>query len=373
MPKKNLLFIPHTAPTGMLVTRGEALARGMAGDFHVHLLSWHYDSLEQGSPFRRSISRLLGVTKRAEVYPKDDVTVIVTPFLYIRRSGTEAIRWVNTVIANRIIRRFGVGVVINELALVNSRDLARPYLIDIVDLPNPREMKRWSGQAVHALGITTITAGLSEELRKYGMDAEVIGNGADLSRVRRASGDRVRLDYGLEGRFVIGYIGNHAEWSGLLFLLDVFKNVKAVIPEAALFIVGPGSEIPRAKAKTRCEGIEDVTFTGAVEASSVPAYFKAIDLAVLPFELDPHANLSFPIKVIEYAAARKTVVATPIRVLREIALPNVHLVPPDLDWWVDAIIGLRDSQWQAAWDKQIEEFDWRNISQRMTALVQSRI
>ena len=373
MPKKNLLFIPHTAPPSTLVVRGEALARGMVDDFHVRMLSWQFDPLEQGPPARRLISRLFGLSKRLEVRFRDDLEVIVTPFLYIRRSGAEAVRRVNTMIVNRVIRRFGIDVVVNELALVNSRDLAAPHILDIVDLPSPRELRRWASQAVRAGGVTTITMGIAEELRKQGVNAEVIGNGADLGRFREASGDMVRSDLGLGGRFVIGHIGNHAEWSGLPFLLDVFTKVRAAIPEATLLIVGPGSEIPQAKAKVERERIPDVIFTGPVETSEVPAYFKALDLAVLPFTLDPHANLSFPIKVIEYSAARKPVVATPIRVLKEIALPNVSLVDPDPDRWAEAIVGHRDPQWQPAWDERIDAFDWRNLAKRMTAFIQTRL
>jgi glycosyltransferase involved in cell wall biosynthesis len=373
MPKRNLLFIPHTAPATTLVTRGEALARGMADDFNVHLLSWHHDPLEQASPHRRLISRLLGLTRRLETHSRDGITVIVTPFLYIRRSGTEAVRQVNTIIVNRIVKQLGIDAVVNELALVNSRGLSAPHILDIVDLPIPRELRRWAVQADKAAGITTITAGLAEALGAYGMAAEVIGNGADLVRFRAAGGELVRSDLGLGGRYVIGHIGNHAEWSGLPFLLDIFKKVKVVMPEAALLIVGPGSEIPRARAKVSRERIDGVIFTGPVEASDVPAYFKALDLAVLPFGLDPHANLSFPIKVIEYSAARKSVVATPIRVLRELDLPNVRLVDPDTDQWADAIVGHKATQWQDAWDERIEEFDWRNLAGRMAAFIRARL
>jgi glycosyltransferase involved in cell wall biosynthesis len=373
MPRKNLLFIPHAPPTRTLVTRGEALASGLAEEFNVHYLSWHYHSLEQASPLRRSVSRLLGLFKRSEVHTRGNLTVIATPFLYIRRRGTEFLRGINTAIVNNIIEKHAVDFVINELALVNSRNLARPHIIDIVDMPSARELERWSSQAVKAAGITTITGGLGYELKRYGMDAEVIGNGADFERFRRASGHGIRAQFGLEGRFVIGYIGNHAEWSGLLFLLDVFKNVRTGVPEACLLVVGPGTEIPRAKAKVRSEDIRDVVFTGPVEASLVTDYFRAIDLGVLPFELDPHANLSFPIKVIEYSAARKMVVASPLSVLREIRLPNVHLVDRRIDRWAETIVGLRNTEWRNEWDRHAEVYDWRKLAGRMADYVNARI
>lgn len=373
MPEKNLLFIPHAALTKTLLTRGEALAHGLAEDFNVCYLSWHYDSLENASLPRRSISRLLGLLTRSEARTGGDLTVVMTPFLYIRRRGMEFLRSINTAIVNNIIEKYSIDVVINELALVNSRNLTRPHIIDIVDMPSAGELKRWSRQAGKAAGITTITGGLRDELRTYHMDAEVIGNGADFERFRGANGNAIRAQFHLKGRFVIGYIGNHAEWSGLLFLLDVFKKVKTGIPEACLFVVGPGTEIPKAKAKVQSEDIKDVIFTGPVEVSLVADYFKAVDLGVLPFELDPNADLSFPIKVIEYSAASKSVVASPLRVLREIGLPNVHLVDRQIDRWAEAIIGLKNTPWQDEWDTQAEIYDWRNLAARMADYVITRV
>jgi glycosyltransferase involved in cell wall biosynthesis len=201
----------------------------------------------------------------------------------------------------------------------------------------------------------------------------VIGNGADFAKFRRAGGQRIRDLLGLEGKFVIGYIGNHAEWSGLQFLLDVFARIKADVDEAVLLVVGPGSEVRRAKTRVEGEGMQGVYFTGPVVASSVAEYFKAIDVGVLPFELDPHAALSFPIKVIEYSAARKPVVASPLGVLKEIGLPNVNIVDRQVGPWVKAIREARDSVWCDQWDREAERYDWLSLSSRLAALIAERI
>jgi glycosyltransferase involved in cell wall biosynthesis len=371
--KKNLLFIPHTPPAAALVTRGEALARGLADHFNVHLLSWRHDATGRSSAPARALSSLAGMVTKRKVSREGNVALIETPFLYIRRPGTEPLRRINTAIVNGIIVKHGIHIVVNQLALVNSRDLRRPHIIDIVDLPSPREMARWSRQAVRAVGITTITGGLRGELAGYGMEAEVIGNGADFDRFRSAHGEKIRTEFGLKERFVIGYIGNHAEWSGLQFLLDVFKKLKVEMADAVLLVVGPGSEVPGARTRTEAESIQDVVFTGPVDASHVAEYFKAIDVGVLPFTMDPHAALSFPIKVIEYSAARKVVVASPLNVLKEIGLPNVNLVDREVDRWVDALIGARARRWDDKWDAQVEQYDWRNLSARLAAYITSRI
>jgi glycosyltransferase involved in cell wall biosynthesis len=373
MSKKRLLFIPHAALSETLVTRGEALAQGLAAQFQVHLVSWRSEAPGESSLRGRLVSRLAGFLTPGKVYPKGQVTVIETPLLYVRRPGMEMLRTINTAIVNRLIKKHAIDMVVNQLALVNSRDIPKPHMIDIVDLPSSREIKRWSRQAARAAGITTITGDLKRVLARHGLEAEVIGNGADFAKFRRAGGQRIRDLLGLEGKFVIGYIGNHAEWSGLQFLLDVFARIKADVDEAVLLVVGPGSEVRRAKTRVEGEGMQGVYFTGPVVASSVAEYFKAIDVGVLPFELDPHAALSFPIKVIEYSAARKPVVASPLGVLKEIGLPNVNIVDRQVGPWVKAIREARDSVWCDQWDREAERYDWLSLSSRLAALIAERI
>ncbi|MFH1681185.1 MAG: glycosyltransferase [Candidatus Eisenbacteria bacterium] len=371
MEKKKLLVIPHFPPLPHVLVRGEALALGLAKDFDVLLLSWSYDPLEERSPPRRYASRLSGLLRRRRVRRKGGIRIVETPLLYARRLDSAPVRWLNTRIVRGVVERFGVEFVLNELSLVNCADLRRPYFIDIVDLPSERDMRQWRRQAEGARGLVTVTHGVREELLKSGLDAEVIGNGADVERLRNADAAAVRRRHGLEGRFVIAYIGNHAEWSGLQFLLDVFKRLRTRIREATLLIVGPGSEIAGAKEKRDRERIEEVRFTGPVDVSEVAGYFAAADMGVLPFEQDPHAGLSFPIKVVEYSAARKVVVATPLRVLQEIGLSNVVLAERRVDTWADAIEKNRNTRWRPEWDGEIAEYDWRRLSARLSAFIRS--
>jgi glycosyltransferase involved in cell wall biosynthesis len=371
MAKKRLLVIPHFPLVPNLLLRGEALAQGLAAHFDVHLLSWYYDPRDDRPRLARSVARLEGLFKPRRVFARDRVTVIETPLAYVRHPRLRFLARFNTAIVNRILSVYDIDAVVNELAVVNSRDLARPHVIDIVDLPTPFELRRWHEQAARASGIITITDGLRDQLARHGLQAEVVGNGADVSRFRGASGDRAREAHGLGGKFVIGYIGNHAEWSGLDFLLDVYKEVKRRMADAALVIVGPGTEVPAAKARCRRENIEGVTFTGPIDLATVPQYFKAIDLAVLPFELDAHATLSFPIKIVEYSAAQKIVVASPLKVLAGLGLPNINLVSRDVAAWVAAILELRRATWQPEWDRQVDRYDWQALADRLALLIRA--
>jgi hypothetical protein len=51
----------------------------------------------------------------------------------------------------------------------------------------------------------------------------------------------------------------------------------------------------------------------------------------------------------------------------------VHLVDREVDRWVDALIGARATRWNDEWNKQVEEYDWRNLSARLADYIHSRI
>lgn len=65
----------------------------------------------------------------------------------------------------------------------------------------------------------------------------MIGNGADVERLSNADGIAVRCNLKSGESVPTGHIANHAGWSGLIFLLDVFKSSKKLIPQAA-FVIG---------------------------------------------------------------------------------------------------------------------------------------
>jgi glycosyltransferase involved in cell wall biosynthesis len=373
MAKTKLLIIPHYPPTSRTFVRGEALAHGLACDFEVALLSWYYDPLDTRSRLRRGLSRLAGGLRPKRVYRKNDVTIISVPLLYVRSMGRAVVQRINTAIVRKVVEEHHFDAVLNELLLVNCAGFPIPFFIDIVDLPTENDLNRWQRQAAAAQGVVTITEGIRDRLRKFGLEAEVIGNGADLERLRRADGRVLRRRLGLDGRLVISYIGNHTGWSGLTFLLDVFRLLKARVPQAALLIVGPGSELPRALAKRDEERIEDVLFTGPVDPSEIAEYFAATDIGVLPREQDSYGHLSFPIKVIEYSASRKFVIASPLQTLQSLRLPNVILVRREVDAWVTALEQTKDLAWRRDWDPGITKFDWSRLSADLAAYMKPRM
>jgi glycosyltransferase involved in cell wall biosynthesis len=63
---------------------------------------------------------------------------------------------------------------------------------------------------------------------------------------------------------------------------------------------------------------EKVTFTSHVQHDQVPKLLNDVSIGLIPYENTPYNNQRFPIKAVEYAAARVTILATDIPIHKEI-------------------------------------------------------
>ena len=104
------------------------------------------------------------------------------------------------------------------------------------------------------------------------------------------------------GRPVVGYIGAVAEWFDLE-LLDALVDAR---PDLLFLIVGGDS----CRAEKRLRPRDNLRFEGEVEYARVPYYLHGFDVALLPFRRTPLTLATNPVKVFEYLAAGKPVVAS---------------------------------------------------------------
>ena len=97
-----------------------------------------------------------------------------------------------------------------------------------------------------------------------------------------------------------------------------------------------------------------------VSPDEAAAWFHATDIGVLPFEPCPFTHNALPLKVLEYGAARKTVLASPLKELQTLQLPHVRLLPLERQAWAQALLDEAHSPtpWEPAWDAVIERYDW---------------
>jgi glycosyltransferase involved in cell wall biosynthesis len=187
-----------------------------------------------------------------------------------------------------------------------------------------RESAVWRG----ADGYVTITRGLAEALEdRFGARPRlaVIPDGVHLEPAPSgATGD---VDHHPGDRPLVVYAGHLYAWKGVDVLLDALARV----PEADGLIVGGHEREPDlARVRTLAETLgvaSRVTFTGLVEPRRVPALLSRAAVLVLPNPASAISNrFTSPLKLFEYMAAGRPIVASDLPALREVLTPDVHAV-----------------------------------------------
>jgi glycosyltransferase involved in cell wall biosynthesis len=131
-------------------------------------------------------------------------------------------------------------------------------------------------------------------LTPTGVDLELFADPPNPAPLRR------RL--GLEGRFVVGWVGSFRRFHAL----EQAVEAAASVPGAELLLVGDGPERARIERLTHDLGVP-ATFTGTVAHHELPAYLAAMDAAVVLAPRDQPFHYS-PLKLAEYLAAGLPVV-----------------------------------------------------------------
>ena len=196
---------------------------------------------------------------------------------------------------------------------------ALPELVATATRPSARKLKRLAAREARvwqrADGYVTITAGLRADLEaRHGMRARIAVVPDGVRAGPRAADAAPRTS-----QAVVAYAGHLYAWKGV----DVLLEALARVPGARGLIVGGHVEEPdlaRVKALADRLGIGDrVTFTGMVDPGRVADLLREADVLALP---NPASAISTrftsPLKLFEYMAAGRPIVASGLPSIREV-------------------------------------------------------
>ena len=208
---------------------------------------------------------------------------------------------------------------------------ALPALVSTATAPGARKLRRlaeregavWRG----ADGYVTITRGLANDLEtRFGVRAHlaIVPDGVRLQAGTSGPASEVPRS---SDRPLVVYAGHLYAWKGVDVLLEALVEV----PEADGLIVGGHAKEPdlaRVRALADELGIASrVRFTGLVDPPDVRALLSQASVLVLP---NPPSAISTrftsPLKLFEYMAARRPIVATDLPAMREVLTPDVHAI-----------------------------------------------
>jgi glycosyltransferase involved in cell wall biosynthesis len=238
----------------------------------------------------------------------------------------------------------------------------------------------------HAGLILPTTGWFEDALVKKGIPGERLlpfPNGVDAEKFKPDGGQAIRDKYGLGKSGVVIYVGTMDKARRLAILIEALQIVKKQNRNVKLLMVGDGSDRQNLEALAARSGVaRDVIFTGQIPQAEVPEFIAAADVALSAVPPLSFYICSSPIKLLEYMAAAKPVVANEeIMEQRKVlaASGGGILVPFTPEAFAGAIIDLLGNKTRAvrmglngrSWVTEYRSFDFlaRRLEQRYLKLV----
>ena len=206
---------------------------------------------------------------------------------------------------------------------------------------------------------------LYESKSRYHDNVHFFGCGVDAAHFAAARHDETVLpcDVAALPRPVMGYFGVIDERLDY----ELLRILAAARPEWTLLMIGPmvkvnPQELPQAP---------NIHWLGQRSYGELPSYVKAFDVCLMPFALNEATEFINPTKTLEYMAAGRPIVSTPVAdVVRNFApIVRVAATPEDFVAEVTDAVERPDPARIEAGVERAAAASWEAIVQQMRALI----
>ena len=200
------------------------------------------------------------------------------------------------------------------------------------------------------------SAFLRDVFARFGLRTEVVFNSVDVERFRYRS--RAPL-----GRHLLS-TRNLEQLYNIPCTLRAFARVQARYPDAALTVIGGGSQKESILSLVDELGLQNVTLTGRIPPEDMPAYYDAADIYVQTPSID-----NMPLSVLEAFSSGLPVVSTDVGGVNVILTDGEHGLlarDDDEEMVADRILDLlanpdRARQLAAAAHDSCRAYEWPNV------------
>ena len=196
---------------------------------------------------------------------------------------------------------------------------------------------------------------------KYKHVAEYLPNGVDLDFYQSY---RFKKKNDMKYISLIGISISEA-----LFYLNIFPKIKRKYKEVKMLIVGGGPRYPLIKNYVKNnKQKEDFIITGYIPYSQIREYFYMTDVGLYPTLKNRYYDSACPLKIIEYSACNKPVVASDLEELRRLNFPNVFLANPNAQ---DFLVKITEALEYEGKFPNLEEYSWKNLALKLEKIIKS--
>jgi len=162
-------------------------------------------------------------------------------------------------------------------------------------------------------GIVVNSRAFIDHIATFGVPKEriaLIYNGVDPSLFQvRERDPQLLQEHGLDGRFLVAYIGTLGMAHGLVTVLDAAERLRD-LEDVVFVLIGDGADRARLEQEIRERGLENVRLIGLRPRSEIPRWLASIDVSLVLLRDIPVLETVVPSKIFEtLAEARPVLVA----------------------------------------------------------------
>jgi glycosyltransferase involved in cell wall biosynthesis len=234
--------------------------------------------------------------------------------------------------------------------------------------------------------LIVVSEALKLQLLKLGIPEDkisVIQNGVDVSVFTRHYDSLLTRDkYGLGTQPVIAFVGSFQPWHGVDLLVNSFNRLRSEHPGPKLVLIGHGEGFDAIRQMVdQLELTKEIIFTGRLEQEQVASILNAADILVAPYPFAHSEIVGTPLKLLEYMAVGKAILASsaPIHEVIEDGFSGLRVAPADVGALAEGLRNLladhelRDRLGKNARMKAIQCYSWDRAVDKVEIICQKQV
>lgn len=282
-------------------------------------------------------------------------------------------------------RRLGVPIIIE----INGNIIKEIDEFKIEMSSFQRKLGRWITYRTWAAAshIVVVSEALKHQLiEQVGIPEgkiSVVMNGVNIKLFSQLfNEERVRERYKITGDPIIVFVGSFQPWHGVDLLVDSFKLVFSEFPKSQLILVGDGTERHKIESQIDQLGLKNnVKLLGKLPQEQVAAVLTIADVAVAPYPFKHQEIVGTPLKLLEYMAVGKAILATtaPIHELIQDRVTGLRVPPADSEALSNGMIRLlKDKELRIelgsnAYKQVLENYSWEKVVEKLDEIIRTQV
>ncbi|MDD3420923.1 MAG: glycosyltransferase family 4 protein [Methanocellales archaeon] len=328
--------------------------------------------------FTRRVYRGLFFPIRGKISTKDKGGTFLRGF--VQKTYFFIYRFVLVILALYLLKKHKIDFVLDRssskgIGVFSGFLLGIPTIIELLD-PDYNNLSMKLTKKIFAYTKSIINPSFHHKVK-------IISAGVDPNIFKPAYEEDVRSKYNLKDKKVVVYVGAMSAWHGAEDLIEIANKLDE---DVRFLMVGKGLNILEGESKEESISSRFI-FTGFVEYEDVPKYISAADVAVAPYNpkgfryMEKYGFYFSPIKIFEYMACRKPVVASDVDIIRDIINENrcgLLAKPGDAEDFAEKIRMLmkdgvlREKFGDNGRNAVIEKYTWEKVADKIYGCMEGK-